>query len=104
VLEPKAHIETLDPVHGTNESSFLLKRKRRHVPEAVSILGGRWGDLPLFLRIHPNFLRGRGKILHRQRRKKINKCNKFSLFVKNPPFFDTKNRHCELRTRMVSCP
>jgi hypothetical protein len=54
---------------------------------AVSILGGRWGDSPLFLRIHPYFLRGRGKILHRQRRKKINKCNKFSLFDKNPPWF-----------------
>jgi hypothetical protein len=39
------------------------------------------------LRIHPYFLRGRGKILHRERRKKINKCNKSSLFDKNPPSF-----------------
>jgi hypothetical protein len=39
------------------------------------------------LRIPPYFFRGRGTILHRERREKMNKCNKFSLFEKNPPCF-----------------
>jgi hypothetical protein len=43
------------------------------------------GDSLLFLRIPHYFFRARGKILHRERKKKINKCNKFSLFDKNPP-------------------
>jgi hypothetical protein len=30
---------------------------------------------------HSNLIRGRGEILHKERRKKINKCNN-----KNPPF------------------
>jgi hypothetical protein len=53
----------------------------------VSILGGGMGDSPIFLRIPPYIFRGRGKILHRERRKKINKCYKYSLFDKNPPCF-----------------
>jgi hypothetical protein len=35
----------------------------------------------------PHFFRVRGEILHGESRKKINKCNKFSLFDKNPPCF-----------------
>jgi hypothetical protein len=45
-------------------------------------------DSLIFLRIPPYFFRGRGgEILHRERRKKIKKCNKFSLLNKNPPQF-----------------
>jgi hypothetical protein len=49
----------------------------------------------VFLRIFPYFLRGRREFLHRElrRKEKINKCNKFSLFDKNPPFFESWNRH-----------
>jgi hypothetical protein len=58
-------------------------------------LEGGWGHLLIFLRIPPYFFRGRGKILHRERREKIEKCNKFSLFDKKYPlFFETWNRHC----------
>jgi hypothetical protein len=49
----------------------------------VSILGGDGGIHAYFE--NPLFFRGRGKILHRERRKWINKCKKFSLLDKNTP-------------------
>jgi hypothetical protein len=54
--------------------------------QAVS-MKGRWGDSLIFLRIPPYFFRGRRKILQRERRNKIIKCNQFLLSDKNPPFF-----------------
>jgi hypothetical protein len=49
---------------------------------SVSILGGRMGGFtPIF-----------AKILHRKRRKKINKCSKFSLFDKNPLCFSNPRK------------
>jgi hypothetical protein len=50
--------------------------------------GYRWDSL-LFLRIPPYFFKGRGEILHRERREKMNKSNKFSLFWKKTP-----KKHC----------
>jgi hypothetical protein len=54
----------------------------------VSILGVAMGGFTHIFENSPLFFeRKGGLILHRESRKKINKCNKFSLFDKNSPCF-----------------
>jgi hypothetical protein len=52
----------------------------------VSILGGGWGDSLIFL-IFPHYFFKDGGNFTWRKKKKVNKCKKFSLFDTNPPCF-----------------
>jgi hypothetical protein len=53
----------------------------------MSILGGGMGGFTPIFENPPIFSKARGKFYIEKEGKKINKCNKFSLFDKNPPCF-----------------
>jgi hypothetical protein len=69
----------------------------------MSILGGGKREFTNIFENSPLFFHRQGgnfTYLHRERRKKSNKCNKFSLFNKNPPCFSNPRKDTEVDTVM----
>jgi hypothetical protein len=72
-------------LHFQTSSIFMWRSFKAH-SYTLSILGEGMGESLVFLKIFPFFQR-QGWVLQRERRKKIDKCNKFSLSDIYPPVF-----------------